>query len=387
MREAVASAHSSTASDDPAAQLVLRPLSARFDAAAWQDLAEHAIEPNVFAEAWFLQAARALPQAAGVEIAEVWRDGTLIAALPLSIASHYGRLRLPHVQNWLHYHSFVGTPLLRRGAEIDGWRALLAGLDRHPFARGLLHLTGLVEHGPAHRALIAAARGEARPCATVHRIERALLASDLSPQAYLATHVRAKKRKEWRRLESRLAELGTLAIRRFEAATDDREQWAQDYLALEAGGWKGRAGSALGDAEETRRFFLDALAGADVQRRLDMIRLDLDGRAVAMLITFITAPGGFAFKTAFDEDFARFSPGVLLQIAALDLLDRPALDWIDSCAVENHSMIEQLWAERRAIVRVTLPLGGARGAAAFALARIAETASAGLRALRREPQP
>jgi hypothetical protein len=73
---------------------------------------------------------------------------------------------------------------------------------------------------------------------------------------------------------------------------------------------------------------------------------------------------------------------VLLQIENLALLGRHGLDWIDSCAVENHSMIDSIWAERRSIIRVTLPLAGARGAATYALARAAETAAAGLRALR-----
>ncbi|RHW18700.1 GNAT family N-acetyltransferase [Sphingomonas gilva] len=361
---------------------MLRPLAEAHFGAAWDDLAAHAAEPNCFAEGWFLDASRALPHGRGdVRLLTVERDGRLIGALPLHIDPEYGRLPIAHVETWLHYHSFLGAPLLRRGHEVAAWRAMLETLDTRPWARGLIHLTGLVEGGPAHRALIAAAKAMRRPCPTVHRIERAALASDMSPDAYYEAHVRKKKRKELKRLAARLGELGVVAWRRF-AAGDDVAEWADAYLTLEAKGWKGEAGSALADTPATRAFFHAALAGAGAAGKLDMLRMELEGRPIAMLVNFLSPPGGFAFKTAFDEDFARFSPGVLLQIENLALLDRPDLDWIDSCAVEKHSMIDSVWAERRAIIRVTLPLAGARGAATYALARAAETAAARLRALR-----
>jgi CelD/BcsL family acetyltransferase involved in cellulose biosynthesis len=363
----------------PVAQL--RPLAeARFDA-AWDDLAAHAAEANCFGEGWFLDASRALPQSADAQLLTVHDGDRLIGALPLHRDPEYGRLPIPHVETWLHYHSFLGAPLLRKGDEIAAWTAMLASLEASRWSRGLIHLTGLAEHGPAHVALLAAAKALGRPCPTVHRIERATLASDLSPAAYCETHVRKKKRKELKRLAARLDELGAVTWRRF-APGDDVAAWADAYLALEAKGWKGAAGSALAADAATRDFFHAALAGAMATGKLDMLRMDLDGCPIAMLVNFLSPPGGFAFKTAFDEDYARFSPGVLLQLENLSLLDRADLDWIDSCAVENHSMIDSIWAERRTIIRVTLPLAGARGAATYALARAAETAAAGLRALR-----
>jgi hypothetical protein len=59
--------------------------------------------------------------------------------------------------------------------------------------------------------------------------------------------------------------------------------------------------------------------------------------------------------------------------------DGPSIDWMDSCAVENHPMIDSLWAERRTIVQVSVPLKGIRRAVTWHLCRAAETASASLR--------
>jgi hypothetical protein len=115
------------------------------------------------------------------------------------------------------------------------------------------------------------------------------------------------------------------------------------------------------------------------------LRIDVDGAPVAMLVNFLTAPGSFSFKIAFDEAYARFSPGVLIQIANLDILDRSDIAWMDSCAVENHSMINSLWGERRTLVRLTVPLAGPRRRLTFALCRLAERLAARVRRISPEP--
>ena len=87
------------------------------------------------------------------------------------------------------------------------------------------------------------------------------------------------------------------------------------------------------------------MTGAADAGKLDMRALDLGGRPLAMLVNFLCPPGGFSFKTAFDEDYARFSPGVLLQRENLALLDRSGIDWTDSCAAADHPMIERIWRD------------------------------------------
>jgi len=344
----------------------------------WVRLAGQASEANAFAEIWFVEAGLRHLARGDVKIVEV-RDGPeLIGLLPLTIAGRYGRIPVRHVQNWRHFHSFLGTPLVRAGREQDFWAAVLAALDGEAWASSFLHINGLVEHGPVHRGLAAAAWVAGRRCDTVHRVQRALLASDLSPQVYYERTVRKKKRKELKRLQGRLGELGEVAVRRL-ASAEEVAPWCDAFLALEQAGWKGKAGSALACAPHTDAFFRDAIAGAHAAGRLEFLRLDLDGCPLAMLVNFLTPPGGFAFKIAFDEDHARFSPGVLLKIDNLRLLDRRDIEWVDSCAVEDHSMINSLWGERRAIVRVTVPLAGVRRQTTFRLCRAAEKASAALR--------
>src|SRR3546814_12445012 len=109
------------------------------------------------------------------------------------------------------------------------------------------------------------------------------------------------------------------------------------------------------------------LTGAADAGKLDMRALDLEGRPLAMLVNFLCPPGGFSFKTAFDEHYARFSPGVLLQQANLDLLEDPKVAWIDRCAAPAHTMISSDWSERRALAWITPPQSAPTARARFAV--------------------
>jgi CelD/BcsL family acetyltransferase involved in cellulose biosynthesis len=346
---------------------------------AWSDLEQAASEPNPFFAHWFLKPAIAhLTEGRAIWLATLWNGEQLDGLMPLMIRDNYGRMPAPHVGNWSHYQCFMGTPLIRAGMEATYWRALLLALDDADWATGLLSVTHLEPGGPVHRGLEQAAESLGRPCPIVHQQQRAILRSSLSAADYLEANVRGKKRKEWRRLGNRLGEMGALEHSTFK--DEPLDKWATDFLTLEAAGWKGARGAALGNTDQTRDFFRAMLAGSAQEGTLDMQSLTLDGKPIAMLVNFITPPGSWSFKIAHDESLARFSPGVMIELRNLArILDDPKIDWMDSCAVENHPMIDSLWAERRTIVQVSVPLKGIRRAVTWHLCRAAETASASLR--------
>lgn len=362
----------------PAAPLTVRvvdPLALSDElAAAWDRLAAAASEPNPFAERWCLQSALHLldpERRARLVMVRDGSDGPVIGIMPIAAAARYGRLPLRHVTGWAHPNHFHGAPLVRAGFESLFWSILLGWCDAAPWALTLLHVPRLTADGPLHRALVDVARVRGGEAEVVHREERALLASQLSPEDYWDAAVRAKKRKELRRQANRLAEQGAVRFRRWQA-DEAIDPWIDAFLDLEARGWKGRAGSALASHSDTQAWFRAIVAGAADAGRLDMRALDLGDRPLAMLINFLAPPGGFSFKTAFDEDYARFSPGVLLQQANLDLLGDPAIAWVDSCAAPDHPMIDSVWRERRALVWVNAALSAPADRLRFAMLTRAE---------------
>jgi len=339
----------------------------------WDALAQWAASPNPFFESWFLlPALEAFDPAGRVRLLRVTADGNLAGLIPIARETRYYRHKLPQWCGWTHANCFLGAPLVARGLERPFWRALFAWADDHARGALFLHLGAMPLDGALHEALGVVLAEQRRAAALVHREERALLRSALSPDAYLEQALTGKKRKELRRQHNRLSELGEL---RFERRDDAQgiDQWIEAFLRLEAAGWKGKAGSALAAQADTSALFERALSGAAQRGRLERLTLSLNGAPIAMLANFITPPGAFSFKTAFDEDYARFSPGVLLQRENLALLEREGIEWCDSCASAGHPMIDHFWRERRAIGRISIAIGGGVRRSVFRAIAWAET--------------
>ena len=355
----------------------------------WEDLAAVAAEPNpFFLPALLGPAFDHLDRHREVALIRAEADGLLIGLFPVIVRRRHGRYPIRNIATWMHCQCFFGAPLIRATYEKTAWATLLDQIDRISPDADFLHLEGLALEGPVADALRASCAAGRRKCKLISAHERAMLQSDLTADAYLSKHVRAKKRKEMRRLQNRLEELGTVVRRRL-SATDDVEQWALDFLALESAGWKGEEGTALGNNNHTRAYFLEALANSHASGMLDMLRIDLDDAPVAMLVNFRSGAGAFSYKIAFDERFSRFSPGVLIEMDNLHaVLSDPSLGWMDSCAAPNHPMIDGIWAGRRTIgqFRVELKgrgLAGVRRKALFAATGAAEHVLKRARGLRR----
>ncbi len=325
---------------------------------AWDELAQGAAEPNPFFESWYLlPALRAFDPCGRVTILRLEQEGRLAGLVPVHRPARYYGRPLPHWSVWLHGNAFLGTPLVARGLETEFWVALTEWMDRQGGASLFLHLPQIPVEGAVRQALADLAARQGRPFGVVFREERAMLTSPLGPDSYLEASLSGKKRKELRRQFNRLGELGALKVERCRD-DDDLSDWIDHFLALEHSGWKGGAGSALASHRATTSLFSEALHGAAARGRLERLTLWLDDAPIAMLASFITPPGAFSYKTAFDERFARFSPGVLLQRENLALLDDPQVDWCDSCAAADHPMIDHIWRERRTIGRYSLGIGG-----------------------------
>jgi len=342
---------------------------------AWRDLAAQASEPNIFYEQWFLRPALAQfelhPE---MRLFLLWAGAAghsqLLGLLPISPAHRFGRWPVPHIQNWMHHNCFLGTPLVRKGFEEVFWQQLLVGLDQSNWP-GFLHINGMTIGGPLDQAMRAVCGQQKRRCDLVHSEARAFLQSPLGAEPYLQANVRGKKRKELRRQAKRLDELGKVT---FGHQTDARclEQWIDEFLRLEKTGWKGLGGSALDSDGQTRKFFREALIGAAQAGQLERHDIRLEGTPLAMLVNFHSGRGSFSFKTAFDEAFSRFSPGVLLQLENLKILENPAIAWMDSCAAEDHPMIDSIWSGRRHIGRFSIELKGVSRRAIFRGLRLGE---------------
>jgi CelD/BcsL family acetyltransferase involved in cellulose biosynthesis len=270
-------------------------------------------------------------------------------------------LPLARLRLWRHKHCYLGTPLLRRGHARECLAAFLEWMRTRPCGASLVEWGQVAADGAFHEALAGALEDTGGRSFVSHETARAVLRPRADAEAFFAAALPGKSRKEFRRLERRLGESGEL---RYSAAQsdDEIERWIAEFLSLEARGWKGARGSAFDCTDESRRFFSGIAREAARRGRLMMLGLHVGERPIALKCNFLAGPGSFAFKIAYDETYARFSPGALLELENIRRFHlRPELQWMDSCADPEHFMANRLWLDRRALVTMITATGRTAG--------------------------
>jgi CelD/BcsL family acetyltransferase involved in cellulose biosynthesis len=316
----------------------------------WRALAAAAGEPNLFMEPAPVLAALDYPDAEAVFAILVWGAAQRLDGM-LLLKPRRRSWPLPSaVESWSYRLRAFGEPLIRSGREHAFWCAVLPQLDRlRNFS--VLRLAQLPHGSASTSALREVTAGLGRPLYETRRLERAMLRGPTSVVDYLA-RLPTKMLREQKRRRRRLEELGPVRFVQLQP-DDDPAPWIDELVALEAAGWKGREHVAAASEPHVEHYVRTVLTEAHSAGRLDMRRLELDGRTISIIAHIESGRSAISFKIAYDETYARYSPGVLLQ---MNYLERGlSLEWVDSCATPGHPMFETLWLERRPIVTLMVP--------------------------------
>ena len=252
-----------------------RPLADLAEIAAeWQSLAARALAPNVFYEPAFALAAAPV-FGADVAAGLVWSrvsPACLLGFFPVRIERRRYGFPLPVLVGWTHPYGPLGTPLIDReagAAVLSAWLDHLAGRTDLPH---VLLMPYLPVDGPVAQAFEVALAQRNGESIALDSHQRALLAPTGTREHYLDHAMGAKKRKELRRQRKRLAEADALVS---STVRDPAGMGAAlgDFLALEAAGWKGRAGTAASAQDSIRGFMDKAVAGLarEGKARIDLL--------------------------------------------------------------------------------------------------------------------
>lgn len=317
-------------------------------------LTNRAIEPNVFFSGRFL--APAMPRLEDRLIRLlVIRDendkrSRMRFLMPFSIERPGFSVGAPILRAWANPFGPLGTPLLDRedAAEtIDNLLETLTHgeLDLPP----VLVLPQIRMDGPFVRLLQAVALSRNLTIVETDRFERPILQSDDDGDVYLKRSVSAKHRREYRRQRRLLSEMGELdhAVAR---RPQDVRRRMEEFLNLEASGWKGRRRSAMVIDRYRAAFAREAIANLAETDNVRIHTLNLDGRAIASTVVFVIGGTAYTWKTAYDEIHAHCSPGqLLMNDLTIHHLEDPNIDLTDSCGVPDHPVMSRLWRERCAM--------------------------------------
>ena len=332
---------------------------------AWEELASVALEPNVFYEHWMLLPAL---QAfgAGKDILFVIvliHDSDdenapikLGGLFPLQRKRHYKRLPAATYRLWRHVHCYLATPLIRADAVHDCLVEFFRWLRSHEEGSRVVEFWGVRGDGQFRSALIDISN-ELNLLSWVSESHTRALLRKHRVDERAEPEISSERRRTLRRKERRLRERGEVEHVLLRP-DDDVERWIEEFLRVEASGWKGRRGSALACTAASRAFFERVATSAFRRGRLLMSRIDFDGKAIACRCSFVAGEGSFAFKTAYDESFAHFSPGVILEVDNLRRFHAlPGVRWMDSCTDSDNFIINRLWKERTTIQGLAIGSG------------------------------
>lgn len=315
-------------------------------------LSNRAMEPNVFFSSRFLAPAMPRIEDREVRLAIIRDDredgrSRLRFLMPFSIEKPGFAIGAHIIRAWANHFGPLGTPLVDAEGAGETMDHFLEALGRDEMRLpSVLVLPDVRLNGPFAQMARAIAMSRNLPVDITGEQSRPMLESEKDGETYLRESIKSSHMREMRRQWSLLEKLGAISYAVARQPKDIRMRM-EEFLLLEASGWKGRKRTAMLSDRLRAAFAREAvnnLAEIDAAR---IHTIDLDGKAIASMIVLMMNGEAYTWKTAYDENFARYSPGKLLVAQLTEWhLDDANIVRTDSCAIEDHPIMSRFWKER-----------------------------------------
>jgi CelD/BcsL family acetyltransferase involved in cellulose biosynthesis len=313
----------------------------------WRMLASRALEPNAFYEPGFALAATPL-FGADVRAALVWSRAPrqLVGFFPMRVERRRYGIPFAIMVGWTHPYAPLGTPLVDRDMAEPVVAAWIDDLAADASLPGVMLMPLLAQSGPLATALADVLAQRGCQATSFDRHQRALLVPGDSRADYFQRTMSSKRLRNMRRRQRRLQDLGTVTIDQANGI-DAIARGLDDFLLIEASGWKGRAGTAILKNERTREFIQQAVMTLGNEGKVLIHRLMANGKAIGTTLALKSGDTAWGWKVAYDEAYADYSPGVLT-VAGLteSILADPLVARVDSCTTADSTTACDLWSER-----------------------------------------
>lgn len=318
----------------------------------WLSLSSRSIEPNVFFGPDFALAAAncGIGEAPIFVVIRRMIDGRiqLVGVLPLVARDVRSGRRTVRV--WSHKYLAACTPLLDSRYFKGAFDAALDWLASLQPGRSAIVIPAIRVDGEFACMAVARARrlgGAAKPMGLHER-------SQFLPADASAIGFSRKTLKSFARYAAQLSSQGDLSFHihrdpmRLEAAVGQ-------FLALEAMGWKGERGTALAKDESVERFARAIVNGLSGRGCCRIASLEHAGRPIAMSVLLIESRLAAFWKMAYDESYAKYSPGLMMLVKLSEFLRGSGeVDSIDSCAAADDLTMLRVWRGRVRIADLLL---------------------------------
>ena len=328
---------------------------------AWAECASSAVLSNPYFEpACQLPAVQYLDGAQGAQLVVAEQHGVLIACLPIhTIVGRRGpfQLKVGHARK-VSTPVGLGSPFVCAPAVDHAADSLLTALRNwsREGGPGIVVLDWLDDDvGGVGRTLRAACVSRGIPLLVRRTWERPVVRRTADGLSLLST-ISKERRKELNRRRRRLSEALGGSVQLVDRAQDPSA--VDDFLRLEASGWKGRDGDAIALRPDTTQWFRSVCENFASLGRLHMLSLEAAGQTVAMQCCLRSGRDVFLFRVGHAAEFNAYGPGVLVIVEAVEFLSSFDIDLVDSGASPGNEFLSGLFPERRRLSTIIIGTGG-----------------------------
>ena len=250
-------------------------------------------------------------------------------------------------------YAFLSTPVIDPAFAAEVIPAFFVAIRKNPALPHVVSLKEMDADSEAYAAIQKTIADEHLAHLTLTQTLRPAVTREKGIKTSGST--RKKLRQDWNRL-SALGKLEMINERNVEATRVAFEE----FLDLEKRSWKGERGTAIlcseRDTEFTRRLIGDLAAEGNASVAV----LRLDGRTIAAQVLLYCGTTAYTWKIAFDGEFAKYSPGVLVVDKMTEqLFATTDVQAIDSCSAQD-SFMAQIWTGRKTMVDMVVDVSPTR---------------------------
>lgn len=322
--------------------------------AQWNDLIRRA-PGNAFMNPTALKAAFDTMFAV-VTVLLAWEEGVDSARLVgLWALQHRNVMTFwpPMLEARPYNYAFLSTPVIDPAFAAEVIPAFFVAIRKNPALPHVVSLKEMDADSEAYAAIQKTIADEHLAHLTLTQTLRPAVTREKGIKTSGST--RKKLRQDWNRL-SALGKLEMINERNVEATRVAFEE----FLDLEKRSWKGERGTAIlcseRDTEFTRRLIGDLAAEGNASVAV----LRLDGRTIAAQVLLYCGTTAYTWKIAFDGEFAKYSPGVLVVDKMTEqLFAATDVQAIDSCSAQD-SFMAQIWTGRKTMVDMVVDVSPTR---------------------------
>ncbi|WP_190285835.1 GNAT family N-acetyltransferase [Montanilutibacter psychrotolerans] len=316
--------------------------------AAWSELGERAREATPFLMPQFIVPAARWLSPRPLRVALFQRGRELVGVGCFSAERPNPFAPVPHLLAYCTLHSFR-TGLLVAPDEADGVaHALLAATRYGPLRGHAIALRAVPEDDDGFAALRRAACDAGGAWRELSRFARPIL--HLAPDTTAVDGISHKLLKSLRRHRRRLAEQAPYSSRLVRAGPELRAA-TERHLSLEHHGWKGERGSSMLSCPASTAFFRELVERFDAIGAVVFSEVLAGDEVVGSSSNLLVGRTLSAFKIGWHPARARYSPGLLTELALLESIETtwPHVEKFDSNAAQD-SYLSQMLPHSEAIV-------------------------------------